>query len=410
MNAVGDPLVWQVPDLRSPNQTSQLVAKVREQGNRRLVLDLTKTGAVYPNGAVPFAATLAYLMHERSLPIELRFAPGSQLEHILTPLTLDGYVRGDATLTNSVWMYGSEADAQRLTSMFMDALTDQVACEEGVIDSINWCLYEVLDNVFQHSQADTGYVMMQLHREHRRCAVAVADTGIGIQKSLALTRAADLDILRDPGASIDHSLKKGVTSKGGENQGNGLFGLRRAVEINGGWMNIRSGWGDWALRDGQISFGTDRTRPLADSEDHQSTLVDWQLDCSTKVRIDEALGSRVTMSSEFLESIEDESGVHRVSVREIEESLGSRKLGAEIRTRLVNYLSAGARFVVLDFKGVGVVSSSFADEVLAKLAASLGELEYRRRVFIESASDTNRALIETAVSTRLGFGERPEDS
>jgi hypothetical protein len=71
---------------------------------------------------------------------------------------------------------------------------------------------------------------------------------------------------------------------------------------------------------------------------------------------------------------------HRVSVIELEESLGSRKLGADIRTRLENYLRAGAKFVVLDFKGVGVVSSSFADEVLAKLAMSMGELELRRRV------------------------------
>ncbi|WP_433521619.1 STAS-like domain-containing protein [Nocardia pseudovaccinii] len=80
--------------------------------------------------------------------------------------------------------------------------------------------------------------------------------------------------------------------------------------------------------------------------------------------------------------------------------LGSRKLGAEIRTRLENYLNAGAQFVVLDFKSVGVVSSSFADEVLAKLASGMGELEYRRRVFVDNASITNRGLIERAISLR----------
>jgi hypothetical protein len=61
-----------------------------------------------------------------------------------------------------------------------------------------------------------------------------------------------------------------------------------------------------------------------------------------------------------------------------------------------------AQFVVLDFKGVGVVSSSFADEVLAKLADGMGALEFRRRVFVDNASVTNRGLIERAISLRLG--------
>ncbi|KAA1426129.1 STAS-like domain-containing protein, partial [Mycolicibacter arupensis] len=119
-------------------------------------------------------------------------------------------------------------------------------------------------------------------------------------------------------------------------------------------------------------------------------------------RIDEALGSAYPINN-FLETIEDDEGVCRVSVSEIEESLGSRKLGADIRTRLENYLNAaaGLQYVVLDFKGVGVISSSFADEVLGKLATSMGELEFRRRVSVDNASPTNRALIERAISLRL---------
>jgi hypothetical protein len=160
-------------------------------------------------------------------------------------------------------------------------------------------------------------------------------------------------------------------------------------------------WGRWTFRGGKVQRKTDKSRELPDIENHQSTLVDWQLDCSRKVRIDEALGVSRQIN-DFLEAIEDDEGVYRVSVSEIEESLGSRKLGSEIRTRLENYLNAGAQFVVLDFKGVGVVSSSFADEVLAKLASGMGELEYRRRVIVDNASVTNRGLIERAISLRLG--------
>jgi anti-sigma regulatory factor (Ser/Thr protein kinase) len=281
-----------------------------------------------------------------------------------------------------------------------------VQCEEGVIDSITWCLYEVMDNVFAHSHAGSGHVMMQLHRAERRCVIAVADTGIGIQRSLADARAAPMEVLLDPAASIQFALEQGATSKGGAHQGNGLYGLRRAVEINGGALNMTSGYGRWEFRNGETRLSTDRQRQLPDRENHQSTLVDWQLDCSTKVRIDEALGS--SPINDFLETIEDDEGLYRVSVSEIEESLGSRKLGADIRTRLENYLAAGAQYVVLDFKGVGVVSSSFADEVLAKLASGMGELEFRRRVFVDNASVTNRALIERAISLRMAEPDSPQ--
>lgn len=396
-----EPWVWEIRDLKGPKRSAQLLETAREHADRELVLDLAHVREVYPNGAVPFASVLAHLRAHSQQKITLRLPEHVRLRHLEDPLSIDTYDRvAGHTLTNSVWRYDTESEAQRITNLFMEALTDQVQCEEGVIDSITWCLYEVMDNVFQHSHAEAGFVMMQLHRGRRQCTVAVGDTGIGIQKSLATTRAAPLEVLRDPALAIGHSLQQGVTSKGGQNQGNGLYGLRRAVEINGGQLNIHSGWGKWSLRRGQVDSFTNRYLPLVDPEDHQATLVDWQLDCSTKVRIDEALG-RTALPSEFLETIEDEQGVHRVDVSEIEEALGSRKLGAEIRTRLDNYVNAGAQYVVLDFKGVGVVSSSFADEVLAKLAASMGELEFRRRVFVDNASVTNRGLIERAIALRL---------
>ncbi len=399
-----EPWVWDIHDLSGPKRAVQLLETARAHVDRELILDLSHVGRVFPNGAVPFAANLAFLRKTTDQRITVRIPDDSRLQRIDDPLTIENYDRwGGDTLTHSVWRYDNEADAQKLTNMYMEALTDQVHCEEGVIDSITWCLYEVMDNVFAHSHAGSGFVMMQLHKAERRCVIAVADTGIGIRRSLYEGRAAQIEVLRDPSASIAFALEQGATSKGGAHQGNGLYGLRRAVEINGGALNVTSGKGRWEFHNGEVRMVNDKYREMPDIENHQSTLVDWQLDCSRKVRIDEALGG--SPINDFLEAIEDDDGVYRVSVSEIEESLGSRKLGSEIRTRLENYLSAGAQFVMLDFKGVGVVSSSFADEVLAKLASKMGELEFRRRVFVDNASVTNRGLIERAISLRLGESE-----
>lgn len=252
-----EPWVWRVSDLNGPKWATQLLETARRNAHRDLIVDLSDLGHVYPNGAVPFAAVLAFLRETIEQNITVLMPDDHRVNCIEHPLTVDTYdrQRGD-TLTHSVWRYDSEAEAQRLTRMYMEALTDQVQCEEGVIDSINWCLYEVMDNVFAHSHAGSGFVMMQLHRSERRCAIAVADTGIGIQKSLALaeTRAAPLEILRDPSASIEYALGQGATSKGGAHQGNGLFGLRRSVEINGGALNVTSGWGQWSLRRGRAEL------------------------------------------------------------------------------------------------------------------------------------------------------------
>lgn len=404
MLAPWGPWVWRIRDLSSPKRATQLLETARAHLDREPILDLSRVGSVFPNGAVPFAANLAFLRATTSQRITVRMPDDSRLHHIDDPLTVESYDRwGGDTLTHSVWRYDTESDAQKLTNMYMEALTDQVQCEEGVIDSITWCLYEVMDNVFAHSHASSGYVMMQLHRAERRCVIAVADTGIGIPRSIAPAMDPPREVLQDHSALIEFALEQGATSKGGAHQGNGLYGLRRAVEVNGGVLNVTSGWGHWTFQNDQVRRNTDRSRELPDRNNHLSTLVDWQLNCAQKVRIDEALGG--SPINDFLETIEDDEGMYRISVSEIEESLGSRKLGSEIRTRLENYMSAGAQYVTLDFKGVGVVSSSFADEVLAKLASDMGELEYRRRVFVDNASPTNRALIERAIALRLAESE-----
>jgi hypothetical protein len=264
-----------------------------------------------------------------------------------------------------------------------------------------------MDNVFQHSQCDSGLAMIQLHPSSRRCAITVSDHGIGIQRSMALSgndSKITKEMYADAGTAIDYAVRAGVTSKGRLNQGNGLHGLRRAVEINGGYLRIHSGRGHWALESGQQSFNTELGRPVLEPHAHHGTTVDWQLDCSYPVTITEALGVKAR-PSELLETIQGENDEYRLTVRELEEHLGSRSGGAEVRTQLQNYLRAGAEYVVLDFTRVTVISSSFADEVMGKLAYEMGELEFRRKFYFDNASPTVRGLIQKAIELRLDTAE-----
>lgn len=398
-------VVHKIQALDKQDHTDDLIRRMRTVSRGDTVdIDFSRAGKMYPNGVVPFAAAVDFYRSAGYLFSTSNMPPNVERTHVMHPMQVADYVKHQTRLTHNVWQYRDESEAQTLADLYIEALVDQIRCEAGVVDSLNWCLYEVMDNVFQHSRAECGYVMMQVHKHQRLCAITVADTGIGIQKSLLLSSPdgkVDKSRLRQAHTAIDEAVKQGVTSKGNLNQGNGLFGLQRAVEINGGELRITSGRGRWT--NGPDVSTTELSRPVLDPDLHQATTVDWQLNCSTPVRIEDALG-RYRIGSDFLESIETPDGHHRVAVVDLEDSLGSRVKGEEVRTRLLNYIGAGAQYLVLDFSGVGVVSSSFADEVLGKLAVELGELEFRRRVFVDAASPTNRSLIERAIALRLVTG------
>lgn len=357
---------------------------------------------IFPNDAVSLASTVEAL-RTRGVVVE---STGMNAYTTRVGLFQALGIRGAdirRNPVNRVVRYDDENEAHELTNLFMQSLTDEVACEAGVIDALNWCVYEVLDNVFQHSQASSGYVMMQLHARRRTLVIAVGDSGRGIHRSMAMATdksKVDRAQLSQAHLAIAHALQQGVTSKGSLNQGNGLHGLRRSVEINGGSLTIQSGRGRWSLDRGRVTAATDLQHPVLDPETSHSTTVDWRLDCATAVSINDALG-RAEQSSQLLEEIEVEPDHYRIDAVELESKVGSRDSGAKVRTRIRNYLAAGAQQIVIDLANVGVVSSSFADEVAGKLAGELGELEYRRRVFFEGLTPTNRGLIERAIELRL---------
>jgi STAS-like domain of unknown function (DUF4325) len=106
-----------------------------------------------------------------------------------------------------------------------------------------------------------------------------------------------------------------------------------------------------------------------------------------------------------LEALEDDTGEHRVKVSEFEEGLGTRRSAEQARIRLQNYLSEGAPRIVLDFEGVNVVSSSFADEVLGKLALQMGLVQFINRFRLDHMTDTVEAIVNRAIQQRVAEGD-----
>lgn len=364
-----------------------------------LKLDLGRTEKIFPNGAVPMAVALQYYQRNGVHVTYDAISPHVTNTHFLNPLSATHENMRDFPVTNIVWRYRDDKEASSLCESFIAALEENAYCEQGVIDALNWCLFEVMDNVFQHSHANQGYAMMQIHRQRRWCAVAVSDDGIGIHKSFIEN---NVHRAHDAYEAIMLAVQEKVTSKA-KNMGNGLYGLMRVVGLNKGRLEIRSGRGWLSYKDDRIDGSSSFSWPVLDANGHQGTTVDWQLDLSRPVNLAEALGMKNQVMR--IESLEDETGEHRVSVAEFEEGLGTRRSAEQIRMKLTNLLSQGIPRLVLDFTDVNVISSSFADEVLGKMALQMGIVSFMGRFRMEGMSPTVLAIVDRAIQQRIAEGD-----
>lgn len=366
----------------------------------RMTLEFGDNPAVFPNGAVPWA--IAYRFFRKlGLPIVTQSIPEPiRRTHILDPLSVSDLDQHADAVLNKVWVYKTEAEAARLAHAFISALEHMVECGEGTSESLNWCLYEVMDNVFQHSEASEGVAMMQIHFRSRHCAVAVGDDGIGIHRSFienGVYSAADAY------EAIKLAIQEKVTSKP-KNMGNGLFGLMRTIGTGKGELTIHSGRGTLVYRDMKLTGGSSMSIPLLDAETHQGTVVDWQLDVSRPIDLRQVLGMPRIPNLER-EKYETSDGVFTVRVLDFEDSLGSRRTAESVRTKLLNILGQGITVLDLDFSGVNVVSSSFADEVLGKLALRMGLIEFFRRFRLVGMNEIVEALVNRAIQQRIAEGD-----
>ena len=87
-----------------------------------------------------------------------------------------------------------------------------------------------------------------------------------------------------------------------------------------------------------------------------------------------------------------------VKLKEFGTSLGSRVLGKEV-SNMINFEKEDE--IILDFNGVKIVTSSFADEVVGKNCARLGLHNFFKNVQIVNASEQIKLILKKAILDRL---------
>jgi len=78
----------------------------------------------------------------------------------------------------------------------------------------------------------------------------------------------------------------------------------------------------------------------------------------------------------------------------------TRVSGARIRNE-VNLQTTTTRPVILDFDGVSIVSSSFADELIRKLIVHYGFVEFTQTIHLRNMNEAIQSIVQRSVTQRM---------
>lgn len=87
-----------------------------------------------------------------------------------------------------------------------------------------------------------------------------------------------------------------------------------------------------------------------------------------------------------------------VKLKEFGTSLGSRVLGKEV-SDMIDFEKEEE--IILDFNGIKMITSSFADEVVGKNCAKLGLHNFFKKVQIVNSSEQIKLILKKAIMDRL---------
>jgi anti-anti-sigma regulatory factor len=374
-----------------------VLRKARASRVDKVDFDVRNIGSIYPNGAVPAAAIVDKFRADGLQVAFTNITSDSYFEHVRVRnpmLATEANLNEPGSRLNVVWAY-TEDSVVRLADCVIEELAERIEFGSGALHSINWCLFEVLDNVFQHSGCDVGFFMAQIHKINKHLTFCVADAGIGVHKSFYKGGK-----YRPPTAfdALTLSVRQGVSSTG-DKRGNGLFGLKGLIEVSGGQLNMWSGRGSLRISPSGIEGRNIAAADLVINSDHHCTILDFTLDVSRTIDLSEILG--VPVADMRLEAIEDNRGTYVIPLIEHAQGTGTRAAAERLRNYLVNFLNEGAPNLVLDFSGVSMVSSSFADETIGKLAEKFGPIGFSQRFLLVNMDPQIQMLLDRAIALRI---------
>ncbi len=386
-----------------------IVAKMREalqSGYNDVVFDFTANPHLFPDGLVPLAA-LVDCWSQDGVGFDIILPESTTSARLLENCNLAHFIRPDRYEYRNVLVprhvairrFSDSSEQVAVVNEFMDVALKNTSLPRDILQGLEWSLNEIMDNVLIHAQASRGG-FAQASTLEGHVAFTVADCGRGILASL---REGYPRLERDVDA-IGEAVKAGVTRNPEIGQGNGLAGSLRVATESGGSIIVNSGKGEFVAFRNETNTES-RVKTYHPVQAYPGTIVTAQIRKVSTFKVLVALGfpGMVGGVLDIIENkYESEDGrTFLVSMKDETPGFGSRETGRQVRNKLRNLLAADpGKQLVINWEGVPLISSSFADESFGKLFAELGPLEFGARVRHIALESLVRGLLDKAIFQR----------
>lgn len=380
--------------------------KFYETGKKNLTIDFERVERAYPSGVLPIITSLD-LVRQKGVTIYVKLPKNDGTRklfrsvnwaHYLSP---EQFEKSESTHDRHLVTRRFENPEQqkKVVDDFMDVVLRSMPVPKDILSGLEWSINEITDNVLNHSESKFGGIIQaSTYPGEQTIAFAIADSGRGILKSMQ----EGYPSLRSELDAIGEAVKAGVTRNPKFGQGNGLAGSLRVTTMTGGSFDITSG-------NGRLVVTQEETvkKPFIYSK-YQGTIVCGQIKITDDFSISKALdfdGNKSTYIPvdivEMQYEMEDKDCLILI-MKEESTGFGSRKSGLQIRTKIKNLMTARPNYpLIIDWSGVPVISSSFADELIGKLFLEMGAMSFSSIVRNQGMENLVRGLLDKAIAQRL---------
>ena len=203
-------------------------------------------------------------------------------------MNIDGLLKrylGEKGALPVIEMFDSES-IHAVYKGIVNTLKMQPDIELGILQTLSYCFYEILDNVLTHSMKACGIVVMRYDSKKAKIQIMVVDDGIGIHRSLTENKV--YRNLTEAEALTQCMLDKVTDGKG---MGFGLYSTACLIRQAGIMLKLHSG--SHIL----ISDGVDER--IEETEFWQGTVIYFELFSDKDIDPNKVLEDRTDAVSEF---------------------------------------------------------------------------------------------------------------
>lgn len=393
-----------INNLDNPRSVSDFIRCINRciEQEIKTVKIIIKCKSVFPNACLPIAGLLQFYQKEYGIHFAYSIPYGHYLSScgFENPFCLTATeIKNEPHPFDKIICYSESEQIAELTQAYINAISRSSECASGVIDSLIWCLNEVMDNILVHSECECGYILVQYHPKEKHIAICIFDYGVGIFETLK----SSTHVPKSAIDAISLAIQEGVGD--GKGQGNGLYGLYGIIEDNKGQLTITSGNASLFYKSNQPLKKYEKL-PMIHAAHHQGTIVDFQMDLKNDVNLTKVFKS-IGGFDGFdirLDDMLTENDYYLYDVYKYCNGTATREAGNKSFNDVLNIFTRRNAPMILDFSNVQNVSSSFIDEFIAKLVVKAGFYKFNQMFRLHGMKPTIEHLCNRAVAMRI-YGE-----